>query len=262
MTPLRVENLNFSYGKNEVIRNLSFSIESGAVTTILGPNGSGKTTLLKLLLGLFLPQNGNIYLYDRPLSDYELKERALKLAYVPQKHIPAFSFSVIDIVAMGRHPHGSIFSRTGTQDLAAAQASLERLKIQPLADRPYTEISGGEQQLVLIARALTQQTEILIMDEPVSGLDYGNQILLLQQLQSLAREGITCITTSHFPEHALWIAEHAIFLKNGSLLAAGKAREIINSENLKSLYDADIKVIETQNSQGKIKTCVPDFCNL
>lgn len=257
--PISIEHLSFSYGKAPVILDLSFDISEGTVTTILGPNGSGKTTLLKLLLGLLNPNEGKIKICGKDSTDYAPREKARILAYVPQKHIPAFSFSVIDVVAMGRHPYSSIYAKTSKNDLDISQASLARLKIGHLAERPYTELSGGEQQLVLIARALTQQANILIMDEPVSGLDYGNQLMLLEQLRSLASDGITCINTSHYPEHALWTADKAVFLKNGKLLIEGPAKEIINSENLRSLYQAEILVIETDNSSGPISTCIPNF---
>jgi iron complex transport system ATP-binding protein len=259
MKPIVLENLSFSYGKDLILTDLSFSIEEGTVTTILGPNGSGKTTLLKLLLGILKPAKGKIRIFSRDAGEYTNKEKARILAYVPQKHIPAFSYQVIDVVAMGRHPYNDLFSHTSKHDLEISAASLERLKISHLAERPYTELSGGEQQLVLIARALTQEAKILVMDEPVSGLDYGNQLLLLEQLRSLARDGITCINTSHYPEHALWTADQVVFLKKGQLIAEGPAPEIVNAENLKNLYQANIKVIQTENSSGPIKTCIPDF---
>jgi iron complex transport system ATP-binding protein len=259
MNPLRIENLSFSYNGHKALSELSLEIESGKVTTILGPNGSGKTTLLKLILGLLSPLSGQIFLYDKPLSDYSFKERAKKLAYVPQKHIPAFSYKVSEVVEMGRHPHGSLFSRISSEDIQAALESMKRLGIENLKDRPYTAISGGEQQLVLIARALAQNAQILVMDEPVSGLDYGNQIKLLEQLQILANDGITCLTTSHFPEHALWTADRAIFLKAGKLVAQGPSHEVINTSNLRMLYNTEIKIVTANNAKGEIKTCVPEI---
>ncbi|MGM0601194.1 MAG: ABC transporter ATP-binding protein [Candidatus Rifleibacteriota bacterium] len=259
MFPLEVNNLSFSYGKHQVLSDLSFSIDQGTITTILGPNGSGKTTLLKCLLGLLSSDNGTIKLYGRDSASIPPMEKSKILAYVPQKHSAAFAYNVIDVVAMGRHPWSGLFSGLSGNDMDIALEYLEKLNIVHLADRPYTRISGGEQQLVLIARALTQQANVLIMDEPVSGLDYGNQILLLEKMRELARDGITCINTSHYPEHALWTADKAIFLKKGKLLVEGEAHKIINSENLKDLYRASIRVIETTNANGPIKTCIPDF---
>ncbi len=259
MAPVSIENLSFSYNGHQVLRQVSIQIQKGLITTILGPNGSGKTTLLKLILGLLTPNQGTISVAGQNLKDMPPREKARILAYVPQKHVPAFSYPVIEVVAMGRHPYSSVFARTGDKDIEIARASLERLKIDHLQDRPYTELSGGEQQLVLIARALTQQAEILILDEPVSGLDYGNQVMLLKQLKSLAYEGVTCINTSHFPEHALWTSDEAIFLRNGELIAGGKTDEIITSENLERVYQRKISVIEFKNGEKTGKTCIPDF---
>ncbi|GAB4268550.1 MAG: ABC transporter ATP-binding protein [Candidatus Rifleibacteriota bacterium] len=259
MRPLVVENLGFAYDGLQVLSEISFNIAEGKITTILGPNGSGKTTLLKLILGLLQPAKGTIRLFEKNLEEYSLKERAKLLAYVPQKHAPAFSYNVIDVVAMGRHPHGSLFQGTTRHDLEISESSLERLGITHLKDRPYTELSGGEQQLVLIARALTQQARILVMDEPVSGLDYGNQLMLLKQMTALAQSGITCINTSHYPEHALWTSDFAVFLKDGRLIRQGNANEVITSENLKKLYHADIRIIDAVNAKGRLKTCIPDF---
>ena len=261
MAKLIVENLSFSFGPHKVLDEVSFTVAPGKVTTILGPNGSGKTTLLKLILGLLEPDAGSVRIGEKSLAEFEPHDRAKILAYVPQKHIPAFSFPVLDVVAMGRHPYSSIFATSSSHDLDIALESLERMNIKHLHDRPYTELSGGEQQLVLIARALAQQASILVLDEPVSGLDYGNQLLLLKQLRNLADSGITCINTSHFPEHALWISDIAIFVKRGRIIADGPAQEIINSENLQNLYQKRINIVETGFNGHRLKTCVPDFSN-
>ncbi len=262
MFPVTVDNLSFAYNTGtSVLRNVSCTIEPGTLTSILGPNGSGKTTLLKLILGLQKPAQGRILICGRDLAELSLKERAQKMAYVPQRHNAVFSYKVIDVVALGRLPFSGLFCRISDHDYQLARGSLERLGVGHLAERPYTAISGGEQQLALVARALVQQAEILILDEPISGLDYGNQLLLLEQLRNLARSGITCIKTTHYPEHALWTSDNAIFLKEGQIIAAGKAEEIINSAMLKKLYNANIKVIETNTGAHKLRTCVPEFDN-
>ncbi|NCB37478.1 MAG: ABC transporter ATP-binding protein [Erysipelotrichia bacterium] len=259
MLPLEVENLNFAYETRNILENISFTIQPGTVTSILGPNGSGKTTLLKLLLGLHKPANGTIKIFGNNLNEITLVERARKMAYVPQRHNAIFSYKVRDVVAMGRLPYSGIFCHLNDADFEHAQLCMNKLGIEHLAERPYTEISGGEQQLALIARALTQEAKILVLDEPVAGLDYGNQLLLLKQLRNLARSGITCIKTTHYPEHALWTSDRAIFLKAGKIIAAGRSEEIINPEMLKILYNADIMVIETNTGAHKIRTCVPEF---
>lgn len=259
MFPISVENLGFAWGSHRVLDNLSFKIEPGTVTSILGPNGSGKTTLLKLMLGFLKPLNGKIKLGSDDIADLDLATRAKKMAYVPQRHSAVFSYKVLDVVALGRIPYANIFCRITDADYQLAANSLAQLGISTLAERPYTDISGGEQQLVLIARALVQQAEILIMDEPVSGLDYGNQLMLLKQLRKLSQSGITCIKTTHYPEHALWTSDRAIFIKSGKIIAAGNSVDIINSATLKELYNADINIVESEAGSHKMRTCVPVF---
>lgn len=254
---IQAKNLSFAYDGQQVLKDISLQFEAGKVTTLLGPNGSGKTTLLKLILGLLKPDTGEICIDGRSLSDLSPKERAQTLAYVPQKHVPAFAYRVLEIVIMGRHPYTDLFARTAGKDVDIAISCLDHLHIAHLAERPYTELSGGEQQLVLIARALAQQARVLILDEPVSGLDYGNQVMLLKQLRVLANEGLTCINTSHFPEHALWTSDAAMFIDKGQIIASGATGEVINENNLSLLYRTPIKVIET--SAGGMKTCVPDL---
>lgn len=262
MLPIAVKDLSFAYANSSpVLTDVSFVIEPGTLTSILGPNGSGKTTLLKLILGLKKPAKGKIEILGQDLAELSLKERATKMAYVPQRHNAVFSYNVIDVVALGRLPFAGIFCRINDDDYQHALESLKKLGIEHLAQRPYTAISGGEQQLALIARALVQQAEILLLDEPISGLDYGNQLMLLEQLRNLARTGITCIKTTHYPEHALWTSDNAIFLQKGKVIAAGKAVDIINSATLKQLYNVNIKVIETNTGAHKLRTCVPEFEN-
>lgn len=259
MHPLRVENLSFSWGPHKTINEVSFSIEAGTVTSILGPNGSGKTTLLKLMLGFLKPLSGRVMLGDQDLASLDLTMRAKKMAYVPQRHSAVFAYRVLDVVTLGRVPYSNIFCRITDKDYQLAGECLDQLGIAHLAGRSYTEISGGEQQLVLIARALVQQAEILIMDEPVSGLDYGNQLMLLKQLRRLSQSGITCVKTTHYPEHALWTSDRAIFIRAGKILAAGNSTDIINPNNLKELYNADIRVLESDAGSHKMRTCVPVF---
>lgn len=257
---ITLNSLQFSYGKNEVISDVSYEFQQGGITTILGPNGSGKTTLLKLILGFLRPAQGTIEIFSHNLFELSLKRRAMLMAYVPQKHQAAFSYDCLDVVCMGRHPHGSFFSRYTDEDRQIATESLKRMGIAKLADRPYTDLSGGEQQMVLIARALTQKAKVLILDEPVAGLDYGNQLNLLSQLVKLSKEdGITCIMTTHCPEHALWISDESLLLKDGTLVASGNSQTVINSMNLQKIYQSELNVVEAPTPTGTIKTCIPRY---
>ncbi len=260
MKPIEIINLKFGYTKNKLILDgISLDFLPDTITSILGPNGSGKTTLLKLILGLMTPVSGNIFIFGTELKQIPLKERAKLMAYVPQKHNAVFDYKVIDVCAMGRAAYSGVFSSASKKDIEIAMQSLEKMKISHLAEKPYTQISGGEQQMVLIARALSQQAKILILDEPVTGLDYGNQIRLLKILRDLAKEGITCIKTTHYPEHALWTSGEAVFMRNGKVLASGSTSQIVNSENLKAIYDTDICVLSRPIDEKSVSTCVPLF---
>ena len=167
--------LAIGYPDHTVGRGLDIALATGEVLALLGPNGGGKTTLLKTLLGLLKPKSGEVRLGDKPLGDYSIRDRARVIAYVPQVHIGTFAFTVETVVLMGRTAHGTLFSRPSARDRAVALAVLERFGIAALADRPYTMISGGERQLVLLARALAQEPQFVVLDEPTASLDFGNQ---------------------------------------------------------------------------------------
>jgi len=254
MTLLSVDHATYGYARKPVLEDVTLSFNRGEVVSILGPNGSGKTTLLKLLLGLNRVRSGEIRLEGRAVSDIPPKQLARRIAYVPQLHRLSFSYRVFDVVLMGRMPHKPFFFQYGPQDKEMALNALERLTIAHLKDRPYTEISGGERQLTLIARAIAQGADIFIMDEPVSGLDYGNQIRLLGQIADLAQTGYTFIKTTHFPEHAIWISDRVIMLRDGRVMADGEALAVTNEENLYRLYNTSIGVVCT--GEG-IRVCIP-----
>ncbi len=252
---IKLEDVSFGYAKRPVINDVSVSFKEGEIVSILGPNGSGKTTLLKLLLGFRRPVSGRIFLSGEDISDIPPKQLARRIAYVPQDHRSAFAYRVMDMVLMGRAPHKPFFFRYTDDDRAAAMAAMERLSITGLKDRPYTEVSGGERQLTLIARAMTQGADIFIMDEPVNGLDYGNQLRLLGRIAELAGNGYTFIKTTHFPDHALWISDRVVLLKSGRIIAAGPTEEVVNRRNLFRLYATNVDVMQ-MNGGGRI--CVPE----
>lgn len=255
---LELKNIVFGYStERTVLNNISVSFAPDTITSVLGPNGSGKTTMLKILLGLIQPLAGQVLIDGTDLQTIPLKERAKLMAYVPQKHNAVFDYKVIDVVAMGRVAYSNIFSTTSKNDTQVAMKCLERMGIAHLSEKAYTKISGGEQQMVLIARALAQQAKIIILDEPVTGLDYGNQIKLLKILKELASEGKTCIKTTHYPEHALWTSGRAVFMRNGHILAEGLTTDVVTSENLKAIYDTEIAVINRPISETTVSTCVP-----
>lgn len=251
---LHARSVDFGYSRELVLRDVTLRVAAGEVVSLLGPNGSGKTTLLKLLLGLYRPRSGEVLLDGKPVQFQDAKGLARKIAYVPQVHRMAFAYSALDMALMGRMPHKSFFSRFSDEDRSIALQALDRLGVADLRDRPYTEISGGERQLVLIARALTQGADTLVMDEPLNGLDYGNQIRLLEQISKLSREGYTFIQSTHFPDHALWIADHAVMLNHGAVVADGRPEEIMTDGSISRLYGAGIAILDMPNG---LRTCVP-----
>lgn len=254
MEKVRVRNVEFGYNGVKVLRNVSLRIDTGHVVSLLGPNGSGKTTLLKVLLGLYRPERGEVSLEGRPMREMTPRELARKIAYVPQTHNMSFAYSVMDVVLMGRAPYMSFFSRYSREDKEIALHALERLSITNLKDRVYTELSGGERQLVLIGRALTQGADTLVMDEPLNGLDYGNQIRLLECIAGLAQEGYTFIKTTHFPDHALWVSSRVVLLRRGEIVADGPTDSVVNEMSISDLYKRDIAILDVGNG---VRTCLP-----
>jgi len=233
--------LTIGYPDRVVGSGLDVGLETGEVLALLGPNGGGKTTLLKTLLGLLRAKAGEVSIGGRALSRYPIRERARTVAYVPQVHIGTFAFTVETVVLMGRTAHGSLFSRPTAHDRAVAGASLERFGIARLAQRPYTEISGGERQLVLLARALAQEPQFIVLDEPTASLDFGNQGKVIAEIKALAGSGHGVLFTTHDPNHALRAADRAYLLRDGTRIAEGPVSSVLNKERLEELYRAPVE---------------------
>jgi len=240
--------LTIGYPDHTVGRGLDVALSTGEVLALLGPNGGGKTTLLKTLLGLLKPKAGEVRLGDKPLDGYTVRERARVIAYVPQVHIGTFAFTVETVVLMGRTAHGNLFSRPTTHDRAVAHSVLERFGISALANRPYTMISGGERQLVLLARALAQEPRFIVLDEPTASLDFGNQGKVMNEIRALAKSGHGVLFTTHDPNHALRAADRAYLLRDGVRIADGPAATVLNREQLKALYQASIDQLIDRDS--------------
>jgi iron complex transport system ATP-binding protein len=240
--------LTIGYPDRTVGSGLDVALSTGEVLALLGPNGGGKTTLLKTLLGLLKPKAGEVRLGDKPLDNYSIRERARVVAYVPQVHISTFAFTVETVVLMGRTAHGSLFSRPSGQDRAVAQAALERFGIAALASRPYTMISGGERQLVLLARALAQEPQFIVLDEPTASLDFGNQGKVMREIRALAKSGHGVLFTTHDPNHALRAADRAYLLREGARIADGPVATVLNREQLEALYRATVEHLTDRTS--------------
>ena len=247
---LSVQSLSFSYGRHEVLRDISFTGADGELLAVLGPNGAGKTTLFKCIMGLEPRYTGRILAGSADLAGMSSRERAHRVASVPQAHPLSFRYSVFDMVLMGTSHTLTPFALPGAKERAAADAALERVNIRHLADRPFDHLSGGEQQLVFIARALAQQAGILLMDEPTASLDYGNRLHVLRVARNLAREGYTILLSTHDPQHALWFADKALALHEGRMLALGTPEEVVVPELLERLYGRRVTLVET--AQGPV----------
>ena len=243
--------LTIGYPDRTVGRGLDVALSTGEVLALLGPNGGGKTTLLKTLLGLLKPKAGEVRLGDKPLDNYSIRERARVVAYVPQVHISTFAFTVETVVMMGRTAHGSLFTRPSGQDRAVAHAALERFGIAALASRPYTMISGGERQLVLLARALAQEPQFIVLDEPTASLDFGNQGKVMREIRALAKSGHGVLFTTHDPNHALRAADRAYLLREGTRIADGPVATVLNREQLEALYRATVERL-TDRASGAV----------
>ena len=247
---LTVENMSFSYGKHPVLHELTFTAEAGELLAILGPNGVGKTTLFKCVMGQERKYSGRIAADGADLAALTPRERAHRVAAIPQAHPLSFRYSAFDMVLMGTSHTLSPFNLPGEKERAAARAAMERVNIPHLADRPFDHLSGGEQQLVFIARALAQQAKILLMDEPTASLDYGNRLHVLGVVRNLSRAGYTILLSTHDPQHALWYADRALALKEGRILALGTPRKIVTADLLQQLYGRRIDLVETE--QGPV----------
>ncbi len=229
-------------------RDINIDVNPGEVLCVLGPNGGGKTTLFRTLLGLLPAHAGSIALSGKPLAACTPSERAKLMAYVPQAGNSYFAFTVRDVVLMGRTAHLGLFAAPGPKDFNAANAAMAELRIAHLAEKSFTQISGGERQLALIARALAQESPLLVMDEPTASLDFGNQSLILNEIVRLKASSRSVLFCSHDPDHALQCADRALLLHRGNVLSLGSPREVVTANNLKTLYGVDVELIESQSA--------------
>jgi len=246
------QNMSFSYDRVQILRSVSGEIAPGGITALFGPNGSGKTTLLKCLAGLLSVKQGNITVLDHNIRRLSAKAIGRLMAYVPQEHSVSFPFSVEEVVLMGRTPHLGGVMGPKREDTLIAHSAIESIGIENLIKQSYTELSGGQRQMVLIARALAQDSPIIILDEPTAALDFKNQLRVWRIMGKLKEDGKTIVACTHDPNHVFWFCDQVIVLNEGTILANGVVKEILSKQMLNTLYG---DVCQVDNGIIKPKPC-------
>ena len=252
---LTVENLYFSYDDHPVLKGVSFHLESGRFLSLLGPNGAGKSTLLRCMLGLLAPQKGRTLIDGKDISHMAVAELARTIAYIPQSHSPIFNYSVMDMVLMGTTAQLGSFSSPGPRQKENAEQALLKLGIADLKHCGYQNISGGQRQMVLIARAIAQDARILMMDEPSSSLDFGNRILVMQTVKKLTEEGYTVVQSTHDPDQAFLYSDVILALLDGRVIACGSPKDTLKADLVSALYGVPVEVCSLRND--RIRVCIP-----
>lgn len=261
---IQVKNASFCYGNKKIFKDINLEINQGEVFCVLGPNGCGKTTLLSCILGSLELKEGNIFINGIEIKNIKPKDLAKSIAYVPQIHERTFPYKVKEIVLMGRAHQTTIFSAPTKLDMEIALESLDKVGILDLAEEPYTQLSGGQCQLVMIARALAQKPKIIVMDEPTSHLDFKNELLILETVADLVKnENLSILMATHFPNHTYYFESKKIntavaLMDNGILREYGCPDDIITEDNVLKTYQIDSKIINMKlNEECEIKQIIP-----
>lgn len=255
---LEVKNGSFSYPKSaEIFSGLSFELGRGELMAILGPNGAGKTTLLRCIMGMLNWSSGISLLDGEDIRSMSPSRLWRKMAYVPQAKSASGAFTAFETVLLGRSSRLNVFASPKKEDVEKAEKAMERLGIDNLADKKCSQLSGGELQMVLIARALAAEPELLILDEPESNLDFKNQLIVLDTMAALSAEGMTCIFNTHYPEHALRIADKSLILSKGGSYVFGETGKVVSRDNIRSAFGVEAAIGEIETPESILKNIVP-----
>jgi iron complex transport system ATP-binding protein len=253
MSIMNVRDLRFSYGNMSVLKGVSMDFYQGTFYGVIGPNGCGKSTLLKNLYGYLTPESGEILIDGKDISDMKVRERSRHIAYVPQETVPGFNFSVFDMVAMGRNPYHSGMSSLTKEDTSHIEEAMEETSVLELAEKNINELSGGEKQRVILARAFAQDSDIILMDEPVSMLDINHQVEIMDLAKSLADKRLkTIICVLHDLNLAAQYTQHIFIMSDGRVCGAGMPDGVLKSEILGEVYGVDVYVGENDITGKKI----------
>ncbi len=257
---LTIQNASFGYSSNSLVfENININVEERDCLCLLGPNGSGKTTLLNCINGTFPLKSGSIFINGRDIKSFSIIELARTIGIVFQEHSAPFPYSSLEVVRMGRTPHLGMFETPSKQDTELAYNIMEDLGIAHLATKSYTHISGGERQLVLIARTLCQEPEIVLFDEPTSHLDFKNQAMVLRTIKKLSENGMTIVMTSHFPNHVWKIGTHVAMLGFNGMVVQGPVDDVMTEEYLTETYSVDVRIFDAESGITKTRFCEPMF---
>lgn len=258
---LEMQDVDCGYTKDSpLLRYITFAVETGNICSILGPNGCGKSTLFKSVLGVLPILSGKVSIDGEDIAKWSPSRLADAMAYVSQSHTPPFPYQVKDVVLLGRMNKVGYMGQPTANDFHIVENALNDMGIYHLRDKAYTEISGGELQLVMIARALAQEPSFLVLDEPTAALDYGNVIRVIEKVRSLSERGYGVIMTTHSPDHAFMCKSDVLLLQRDAPMKFGKAMDIITEKNMKQAYGVNVKIVEFVNVKNEImRMCSPVF---
>ena len=255
---LRVENGSFYYKKNDsVFENINFEVNQGEILAILGPNGAGKTTMLRCITGMLKWKSGKSLLDEENIALMAPRKLWNKMAYVPQAKNVSSAYTALEMVLLGRSSHLNLFEAPKQSDVDQAIKVLEFLGISHLAEEKCSEVSGGELQMILIAKALVSDPKVLILDEPESNLDFKNQLVVLDAMSNLAARGMTCVFNTHYPAHALQRADKALILSKGGEYVFGKTKEVVTEKNIRKAFGVNAVIGEIETAGGMIQSVIP-----
>jgi len=261
MTPkIEVVGGAFSYNHKDMIwENVNLQVNEGDCVCLLGANGCGKTTLLHTMCGTNPITRGKVLVNGKDIQEYSITELAQTVGIVYQDHTVSFPYTSLEVVRMGRAPYLNMFQTPSKEDTLMAYEIMKELGIEHIADKSYSKISGGQRQLVLIARTLCQQPDVILFDEPTSHLDFKNQAIVMKTLQKLSDRGMTIVMTSHFPSHAWQVGTKVVLMGNHGIIAQGTPEEIMTEDNLSGIYDVRVRIVNKQTEGSKAFFCEPCF---